>query len=70
MRPHSTLLLALAAPRRMPRRAMAADDVTMETYYYGNQSVLILLDSAVDNHEANMLRVTVRTFPHMQNYRY
>ena len=33
-----SLPLASAAPRCTPRRAKAADDVTMETYYYGCQS--------------------------------
>jgi len=37
---HSPLLLASAAPRRMPRRAMAADNVTAETYYYGCQLII------------------------------
>ena len=31
--------LASAASRRMPRSLMAADDVAMEAYYYGRQSV-------------------------------
>jgi len=39
-RPH-TLGYAMAVPRHTPRRAVAADDVTMETYFNGRQSILI-----------------------------
>jgi len=37
---HVHRCIASAAPRRTPRRVMAAYEVTMETYYYGRQLIL------------------------------